>query len=91
MQDVPSVKKVNAWPIMFILFRIPEQYYTIRMRALPACTGATLQKVPDRAFDRTGTHPVYPLPAIAITEQRKGKGTADCGPLEFFLRLLIFA
>ncbi len=35
---------------------------------------------PGQGFRPTGTHPVYPLPAIAITEQRKGKGTADCAP-----------
>ena len=33
------------------------------------CTGVTLQKVPDRAFDRTGTNLTYTLLAATITEQ----------------------
>ena len=33
------------------------------------CTGVTLQKVPDRVFDRTGTDLVYTLLATTITEQ----------------------
>ena len=33
------------------------------------CTGVTLQKVPDRAFDRTGTNLTYMLLAATITEQ----------------------
>ena len=32
-------------------------------------TGVTLQKVPDRAFDRTGTNLTYTLLAATITEQ----------------------
>jgi hypothetical protein len=30
---------------------------------------ATLQKVPDRVFDRTATNPVYTLLVMAVTEQ----------------------
>ena len=33
------------------------------------CTGVTLQKVPDRVFDRTATNLVYTLLATTITEQ----------------------
>ena len=33
------------------------------------CTGVTLQKVPDRVFDRTGTNLMYTLLATTITEQ----------------------
>ena len=33
------------------------------------CTGVTLQKVPDRVFDRTATNVVYTLLATTITEQ----------------------
>ena len=33
------------------------------------CTGVTLQKVPDRVFDRTATSLVYTLLAATITEQ----------------------
>ena len=33
------------------------------------CTGVTLQKVPDRVFDRTGTNLTYTLLATTITEQ----------------------
>ena len=33
------------------------------------CTGVTLQKVPDRVFDRTATNLVYTLLAATITEQ----------------------
>ncbi len=33
------------------------------------CTGVTLQKVPDRVFDRTGTNLTYTLLAATITEQ----------------------
>ena len=33
------------------------------------CTGVTLQKVPDRVFDRTATSLVYTLLATTITEQ----------------------
>ena len=33
------------------------------------CTGITLQKVPDRVFDRTATNLVYTLLATTITEQ----------------------
>lgn len=33
------------------------------------CTGVTLQKVPDRIFDRTGTPLAYTLLATTITEQ----------------------
>ena len=33
------------------------------------CTGVTLQKVPDRVFDRTGTNLTYMLLAATITEQ----------------------
>ena len=33
------------------------------------CTGVTLQKVPDRVFDRTATNQVYTLLATTITEQ----------------------
>ena len=34
-----------------------------------ACTGVTLQKVPDRVFDRMATNLVYTLLATTITEQ----------------------
>ena len=33
------------------------------------CTGVSLQKVPDRTFDRTGTNLTYTLLATTITEQ----------------------
>lgn len=33
------------------------------------CTGVSLQKVPDRTFDRTGTNLTYTLLAATITEQ----------------------
>ena len=33
------------------------------------CTGVSLQKVPDRRFDRTGTNLQYVLLATTITEQ----------------------
>ena len=33
------------------------------------CTGVTLQKVPDRVFDRTATNLTYTLLATTITEQ----------------------
>ena len=33
------------------------------------CTGVTIQKVPDRTFDRTGTNLSYVLLATTITEQ----------------------
>ena len=33
------------------------------------CTGVTLQKVPYRVFDRTGTNLTYTLLATTITEQ----------------------
>jgi hypothetical protein len=33
------------------------------------CTGGSLQKVPDRTFDRTGTNLTYTLLAATITEQ----------------------
>ena len=33
------------------------------------CTGVSLQKVPDRVFDRTATNLVYTLLATTITEQ----------------------
>ena len=33
------------------------------------CTGVSLQKVPDRTFDRTGTNLTYVLLATTITEQ----------------------
>ena len=33
------------------------------------CTGVSLQKVPDRVYDRTGTNVVYTLLATTITEQ----------------------
>ena len=33
------------------------------------CTGVSLQKVPDRTFDRTSTHLAYTLLATTITEQ----------------------
>ena len=33
------------------------------------CTGVTLQKVPDRVFDRTATNLVYTLLATTVTEQ----------------------
>ena len=33
------------------------------------CTGVSLQKVPDRTFDRTGTNLIYTLLATTITEQ----------------------
>ena len=33
------------------------------------CTGVSLQKVPDRVFDRTGTNVVWSLLATTITEQ----------------------
>ena len=33
------------------------------------CTGVTLQKVPDRVFDRTATNLVYTLLATTISEQ----------------------
>ena len=33
------------------------------------CTGVTLQKMPDRVFDRTATNLVYTLLATTITEQ----------------------
>ena len=33
------------------------------------CTGVTLQKVPDRVFDRTGTNLTCTLLATTVTEQ----------------------
>ena len=33
------------------------------------CTGVSLQKVPDRTWDRTGTNVTYTLLAATITEQ----------------------
>ena len=33
------------------------------------CTGVSLQKVPDRTFDRTGTNLTYTLLSTTITEQ----------------------
>ena len=36
------------------------------------CTGVTLQKVPDRVFDRTATNLVYTLLAATITEHKRG-------------------
>jgi hypothetical protein len=39
------------------------------MKRMIVCTGVTLQKVPDRAFDRTGTNLTYTLLAATITEQ----------------------
>ncbi len=37
------------------------------------CTGVTLQKVPNRAFDRTATNLTYTLPATTIAEQASGQ------------------
>ena len=34
-----------------------------------SCSGVSLQKVPDRVWDRTGTNVVYTLLAASITEQ----------------------
>ena len=34
-----------------------------------SCTGVSLQKVPDRVYDRTGTNLTYTLLATTITEQ----------------------
>jgi len=43
--------------------RVPAVFFSI------VCTGVTLQKVPDRVFDRTATNLVYTLLATTITEQ----------------------
>ena len=40
-----------------------------RLTKLDAFSGVSLQKVPDRTWDRTGTNVTYTLLAATITEQ----------------------
>ena len=52
-----------------ISLKIDGQDLSFRLTKLDAFSGVSLQKVPDRTFDRTGTNLTYTLLAATITEQ----------------------
>ena len=52
-----------------ISLKIDGQDLSFRLTKLDAFSGASLQKVPDRTWDRTGTNVTYTLLAATITEQ----------------------
>ena len=53
----------------FGLARIPSGSSFSAYSLHIVCTGVTLQKVPDRVLDRTGTNLTYTLLATTVTEQ----------------------
>ena len=52
-----------------ISIRVDGKPMDFRLAKPDIFSGAVLQKVPDRIFDRTATNLVYTLPATTIMEQ----------------------